>query len=301
MASQYDNQMVRRRLQFIDNHMGARIGEHAISSINSIGCSSTFKLQSRRRDSMLLFARQGSETYSHFMRQDSVKQVTPIEDENDKLSIPMSALGSLSKDDSPSPCNLLEELQTGIPLFGKPVTQQHEKAKSNSVDNESKDAQQSNDFAAEEAPLFARAPLSTGKKSKHASSVNHHKHCEDPIRKPKGPEWVPRMDVLESGTEYVLLVELPGVLVEGIRVEVDHGRLIVTGTRSSEWWKTFGSELAVSTTAEHALYHQQDLAYGPYRTVWRLPENVDMNAISAEFINGVLMVLIPKLKSSTSH
>ncbi|KAJ7294198.1 hypothetical protein O6H91_Y274100 [Diphasiastrum complanatum] len=63
----------------------------------------------------------------------------------------------------------------------------------------------------------------------------------------------------------------------------------------------FGSELAVSTTAEHALYHQQDLAYGPYRTVWRLPENVDMNAISAEFINGVLMVLIPKLKSSTSH
>lgn len=39
-----------------------------------------------------------------------------------------------------------------------------------------------------------------------------------------GFEWFPRMDVVESGTAYVITVELPGVSVEGICVEVDHGR-----------------------------------------------------------------------------
>ncbi|KAJ7553357.1 hypothetical protein O6H91_06G095300 [Diphasiastrum complanatum] len=223
MASQYDNETIQRRLRFIACHLGAHESGHATSSINPIECSAS----SRRRDSTLLFARQSSQTYSHFMRQESVQCDSP----------------------------------------------------------------------AEEAPLFARVPLS-GEKPNDTSSVNHHTHLEVSTR--KCPEWVPLMDVLESGTEHVLLVALPGVSVEGIQVEVDHGRLIITGTRSVEWWKISGSDLVTSTAAEDAFYHQRDLAYGPYRTVWLLPENVDMNAISAEFVNGVLTVLIPKLKLTTS-
>jgi HSP20 family molecular chaperone IbpA len=41
-----------------------------------------------------------------------------------------------------------------------------------------------------------------------------------------GFEWFPRMDVVESGTAYVVTVELPGVNVDGIRVEIDHGRYL---------------------------------------------------------------------------
>lgn len=43
-----------------------------------------------------------------------------------------------------------------------------------------------------------------------------------------GFEWFPRMDVVESGTAYVVTVELPGVNVDGIRVEIDHGRYLWT-------------------------------------------------------------------------
>ena len=34
-------------------------------------------------------------------------------------------------------------------------------------------------------------------------------------------EWCPRMDVAESGRTYVITVEIPGVSVKDIRVEVD--------------------------------------------------------------------------------
>ena len=34
-------------------------------------------------------------------------------------------------------------------------------------------------------------------------------------------EWSPRMDVAESGQNYVISIEIPGVTVKDIRVEVD--------------------------------------------------------------------------------
>lgn len=37
-----------------------------------------------------------------------------------------------------------------------------------------------------------------------------------------GLEWSPRMDVAESGRNYVMTVELPGVNTNDIRVEVDN-------------------------------------------------------------------------------
>ena len=40
---------------------------------------------------------------------------------------------------------------------------------------------------------------------------------------PAGIEWSPRMDVVESGVNYVLTIEIPGVNVDDIRVEI-HGK-----------------------------------------------------------------------------
>lgn len=39
-----------------------------------------------------------------------------------------------------------------------------------------------------------------------------------------GYEWFPRMDVVESGSAYVVTVELPGVSVDGICCEVTSDR-----------------------------------------------------------------------------
>lgn len=40
---------------------------------------------------------------------------------------------------------------------------------------------------------------------------------------PAGIEWSPKMDVVESGVNYVLKIEIPGVNVSDIRVEI-HGQ-----------------------------------------------------------------------------
>lgn len=39
-----------------------------------------------------------------------------------------------------------------------------------------------------------------------------------------GSEWSPKMDVAESGSMYVVSIELPGVNINDIKVEVSHKR-----------------------------------------------------------------------------
>lgn len=41
-----------------------------------------------------------------------------------------------------------------------------------------------------------------------------------------GAEWEPKMDVLESPKSFVVSLELPGVPVEGVRVELREGRCV---------------------------------------------------------------------------
>ncbi|KAL0306759.1 UNVERIFIED_CONTAM: hypothetical protein Sradi_6093200 [Sesamum radiatum] len=57
-----------------------------------------------------------------------------------------------------------------------------------------------------EAPRFARP---------------NGKHGQPEFHSEKGSEWSPRMDVLESGLNYVVTLEIPGVSIDNIKVEVD--------------------------------------------------------------------------------
>jgi HSP20 family protein len=47
----------------------------------------------------------------------------------------------------------------------------------------------------------------------------------------KGPTWEPPVDVLETEDELSILVALPGVVPDQVKVVIDDGTLIVTGVR----------------------------------------------------------------------
>ncbi|KAE9456019.1 hypothetical protein C3L33_12067, partial [Rhododendron williamsianum] len=85
----------------------------------------------------------------------------------------------------------------------------------------------------------------------------------------QGFEWSPRVDVAESGRNYVLLVELPGVSVHDIRVEASDQRPVGRAVRSKD---------SVSR------FHKREISHGPYQVVWPLPSNANKDDISAEFV-----------------
>ncbi|XP_068666875.1 uncharacterized protein [Aristolochia californica] len=94
----------------------------------------------------------------------------------------------------------------------------------------------------------------------------------------------------ESRCNYVVTIELPGVNIRNVRVEVDDRNLTVTGKRSSHWWK-----VANFSEDSHPKYLQREISRGPYQVVWPLPCDVNKDRVSAEFVNGFLQINLPKV------
>jgi HSP20 family protein len=94
--------------------------------------------------------------------------------------------------------------------------------------------------------------------------------------------WVPAMDLVESGDQFVLRADLPGMSEEDIQIELEDGTLTVSGERKAEH------------TESKDGYHRVERAFGSFSRSLTLPEGIDAEAVSASFDKGVLEVQIPK-------
>lgn len=104
--------------------------------------------------------------------------------------------------------------------------------------------------------------------------------CECP---PNASAYIPAMDILEHESQYTLLMDLPGVSLENVKIEMQEDRLVVSGTRNDE------------KAAEGVSIHRQERTVGAFSRTVRLPKQLDVDKIEATFDNGVLNVTLPKL------
>ncbi len=95
-------------------------------------------------------------------------------------------------------------------------------------------------------------------------------------------KFSPNLDVVETANEFVVSVDLPGVKPEDVKVEVEDGKLTVTGNR----------ETVVQENAKHV--HRVERSKGSFHRVVSLPRDIDADRIDARYENGVLHVTLPK-------
>lgn len=96
--------------------------------------------------------------------------------------------------------------------------------------------------------------------------------------------WSPAVEAMETATEYVITAELPGISPENIEVAVVEGVLTLKGTKEEER-KSEENDRTV---------HLWEREYGKFERVFRFPLEVEDEKVSAEFVNGVLTVKVPK-------
>jgi HSP20 family protein len=94
--------------------------------------------------------------------------------------------------------------------------------------------------------------------------------------------WIPAMDLVETGDEFVLRADLPGLAGDDVKIEVDDNVLTVSGERKSE------------NEERKEGYYRVERAYGSFSRSLTLPEGVDPESVKASFDRGVLEVRIPK-------
>ena len=96
------------------------------------------------------------------------------------------------------------------------------------------------------------------------------------------PGWTPAVDLYETADRFVLSIELPGLKRDQIKIELQHEILTVRGERGVQH-------------EEGAQFHRVERGHGPFGRSFSLPQPVDAEKVQAEFRDGVLTVVIPKL------
>ena len=94
--------------------------------------------------------------------------------------------------------------------------------------------------------------------------------------------WLPAMDLSESGDEFVLRADLPGLSEDDVTIELEDNVLTISGERKSEHEERKEG------------YYRVERASGTFSRSLTLPEGVDPEKVQASFDRGVLEVRIPK-------
>ena len=96
----------------------------------------------------------------------------------------------------------------------------------------------------------------------------------------------PALNVYERETEFLLTAELPGVRTEDLELNVANGQLVLRGQRIEP------------NDPPPERYRRSERQHGQWERSIPLPDRVQEELMSAEFINGVLTVHLPKAPST---
>ena len=99
--------------------------------------------------------------------------------------------------------------------------------------------------------------------------------------------WLaPKVDATESVESYEITAELPGIAEADIDITLADGALIVKG------------EKKVKKGHDDKDFHVRERSYGLFKRVFRVPDDVDADAIRADFKEGIVSITLPKSKHS---
>lgn len=93
---------------------------------------------------------------------------------------------------------------------------------------------------------------------------------------------VPPANVVESETGYSLVMELPGVSPESVSIEMKDNRLEIGGNKT------------VAKAAEGERVAKSERRGGEFRRQFEFATQIDADAITADFKDGLLTITLPK-------
>jgi len=95
------------------------------------------------------------------------------------------------------------------------------------------------------------------------------------------------MDIIEMDKYYILEIELPGIAKDNVSIKVGEDNILsLTGNK-------------VKSTKDDIISLRHERRYGEFKRSVQLPDNIDINQISATFQNGILTLKISMKEPET--
>ena len=96
--------------------------------------------------------------------------------------------------------------------------------------------------------------------------------------------WLPAMEIADTKDAFVVTAELPGLEAKDVDLSIDEDVLTISGEKVEE--KKEGKE--------DSQYYLWERRYGSFNRSFTMPSAVDASKVTADFVNGVLTIKLPK-------
>lgn len=94
---------------------------------------------------------------------------------------------------------------------------------------------------------------------------------------------IPAMNTSETEKEYQVEIAVPGLKKDDFKINLEHNILSISSETKTETEEKDGEKVT-----------KREFNYSSFQRSFSLPENVDKDQISAEYIDGILKLHIPK-------
>lgn len=98
--------------------------------------------------------------------------------------------------------------------------------------------------------------------------------------------YTPKVRISENRDAFLINLELPGLSKEDVKLSVENNVLTVTGNKKEE------------TKSEDTNLIVNEIYYGEFSRNFNLSKDIKIEAIDAEFNNGVLKITLPKVEEA---
>jgi HSP20 family protein len=97
--------------------------------------------------------------------------------------------------------------------------------------------------------------------------------------------WSPPTDVYETDASFMIRIEVAGMRQSDFSIDVQDNFIIISGARSE--------------SPERRIYHQMEIRFGEFSTAIEIPAGSDVSKAQADYEDGFLNVIVPKVKPTT--
>lgn len=101
--------------------------------------------------------------------------------------------------------------------------------------------------------------------------------------------WRPAVEIKQTETDYKVKVQLPGVKIDDIDVELDNDFMTISAEIEEEKDEKEQKE-------KNAKYHTCEFRYGKYKRTISFDQPIKIDEAVAKYKNGVLCITLPKQK-----
>ena len=98
-------------------------------------------------------------------------------------------------------------------------------------------------------------------------------------------QFSPRVDIADTEKAISLHVEIPGVQKDDVKISINEDRIL-----------SIRGEKRQSETIEGQQFVRMESHFGTFARSFTLSDSIDINAIQAEFNNGILQITLPKVE-----